>query len=99
VQQDFAQYLVEWGWVGGGAWIALWCLGIFHGLRWFWNRLRAGHAFLAESWIHLAALAALAGVVLHALVDFPLQSPALLGVALFALAVTLSRLAGTRIRG
>jgi hypothetical protein len=72
LHEDYLQTLLEWGWIGSAVWGAFVLGGIAVGIRnlrslgaWEWRpRYR--------SVLSLAVLA-LAGVALHALVDFPLQ--------------------------
>jgi O-antigen ligase len=65
--QDYLQTLIEWGWVGASVWAVLFFGGMircFHLCR----RMRS-----AENTLLFTTGLALAGVALHALVDFPLQ--------------------------
>jgi O-antigen ligase len=65
--QDYLQTLLEWGWAGASVWAVLFFGGL---LRCFLicRRLR-----FSESALFFGSGLALAGVALHALVDFPLQ--------------------------
>jgi hypothetical protein len=72
LHEDYLQTLLEWGWVGS----ALWATYLFGGISVALASLRAERA---KQWsgrrrlfLQLSLLA-LAGVALHALVDFPLQ--------------------------
>jgi len=65
--QDYLQTLIEWGWAGASVWGVLFFGGMIRCFH-FWRRMRS-----AESALLLASGLALAGVALHALVDFPLQ--------------------------
>ena len=64
---DYIQSLVEWGWARAGIWAVLFFGGMircFYFCRWMRS---------AESALLFTSGLALAGVALHALVDFPLQ--------------------------
>lgn len=69
--QDYLQTLVEWGYVGA----ALWALLIFGAIAYSIRRALRHRETLSDSArvIHFAIVTALLGVLLHALVDFPLQ--------------------------
>jgi hypothetical protein len=87
---DWMQYFVEWGFLGGGVWLALWSLPVrraaqqiglvgHSGFRLEGARSRGSQ----ERWrrslealrrhLFFGASLALAGVLVHALMDFPLQ--------------------------
>ena len=72
LHQDYLQTVLEWGWIGA----ALWSVYFFVGIVIEIQNLRSSRA---AEWIPRyrsflpLALLALAGVALHALVDFPLQ--------------------------
>lgn len=78
--EDYLQAAIEWGWIGAGLWGVL----LFGGMaRLLWR----GHPE-PDARLRLGCGLALAGMALHALVDFPFQIPslqlyaaALLGVA------------------
>jgi len=71
LHQDYLQTLLEWGWVGGSLWALLFFGGIVvairsyreNGLEWTPRRRL----------LQPLVIIALAGLALHALVDFPLQ--------------------------
>ena len=69
--QDYLQTLVEWGWVGA----ALWAILVLGGIPAAWKITRARRVNFAPGTRTLlsASIIALAGVLIHALVDFPLQ--------------------------
>lgn len=71
--QDYLQMLIEWGWVGSAFW-ACWIFGgVFLGAgRLFRNytKLSLEHRILLGS-----SLLALLSVLIHAMVDFPMQVP------------------------
>jgi len=73
LHQDYLQTLLEWGWVGGALWASLFLGGIAVAFR---NRFSGSRA---ESWsprqrlLLPLVLLGLGSVMLHALVDFPLQ--------------------------
>ena len=69
--QDYLQTLIEWGYVGGGAWAALLFGGLLNSIaRLFRHRDRLP---IDVRVTHFALVTGLMGVLLHALVDFPLQ--------------------------
>ena len=80
--EDYLQTLVEWGFIGAALWAALFLGG--------WVTAAARHARHGAVWpestrlFSLGCLLSLAGVGLHALVDFPLQIASL---ALYAAVV------------
>jgi O-antigen ligase len=72
LHEDYLQIAMEWGWLGSALWAALFVGGIIFALvnlrkpearTWSWRRRL----------ILPLAVIALAGVALHAAVDFPLQ--------------------------
>jgi len=65
--QDYLQTLIEWGWIGGGVWAFLFFGGMIRCFH-FCRRMRS-----TENALLFTSGLALAGVALHALVDFPLQ--------------------------
>ena len=69
--QDYLQAMIEWGWLGAGA------LGLlfFGGMVALWRQARVSRkaGLRDDAALHHATLLALAGVALHAMVDFPLQ--------------------------
>jgi O-antigen ligase len=76
--EDYLQTAIEWGWAGAGVWCALFFGGIIRCFH-FCRRMRS-----AEKALLFVSGLALAGVALHALVDFPLQIASLqLYVAVF----------------
>jgi hypothetical protein len=76
---DALQTLMEWGWSGAAAWAVILTGGF---ARAVWMGVRKGSA---ESRILPAACAfSLAGVMVHALVDFPLQ---IASIQLFAVMI------------
>jgi hypothetical protein len=72
--QDYLQTLMEWGYLGSAVWAAL----FFGGLRKAIVRLRQPGSWQSEarllSW---ACIVSLSGLLVHSLVDFPLQIPSL----------------------
>lgn len=67
---DYLQTLIEWGWLGAG----LWSLLFFGGMARLFSNWRKTRAFGTSDRVLLFTSGlALAGVALHALVDFPLQ--------------------------
>jgi hypothetical protein len=75
--QDYLQTIVEWGLLGAAAWGLI----LFGGLRSGFARLRRfrreGAGMTREEGIVLGALASLIGVLLHSMIDFPLQIPSI----------------------
>jgi hypothetical protein len=73
--QDYLQALMEWGYLGSALWAALWFGGLATAM--------ARHRRQARSWdtetrlLSSACLLSMCGLLLHALVDFPLQIPSL----------------------
>ena len=73
--EDYLQAVIEWGWIGAGAWAVLFGGGIAAGIFGYWRRgsllARFDRIFL------FTVVLALFGLALHATVDFPLQIPSL----------------------
>jgi O-antigen ligase len=67
VHNDYLQYVIEWGWVGGLLWAMLVGGAVKAGIQAYRN------ADGREQLILVTSLAALSGVFAHALVDWPLQ--------------------------
>jgi O-antigen ligase len=68
--EDYLQTLIEWGWFGAFFWAVILLGGLVVGVRTL-GKSRQGSAETRV--LVLAALVAVIGVALHALVDFPLQ--------------------------
>jgi hypothetical protein len=68
-QQDYLQTVIEWGWLGAAGWFVLLAGGLIRGVR----TLRTGNLEFADRTLLFVSLLALLGVLLHALVDYPLQ--------------------------
>jgi hypothetical protein len=72
LHQDYLQTVLEWGWVGSGLWALLLFWGIAIGIR-------SCNESAAQGWaprrrlLQPYVVAALIGVALHGLVDFPFQ--------------------------
>jgi len=72
LHEDYLQTLLEWGWLGSSLWALLFFGGIAIGIRSYKKSP-------AQAWtprrrlLQPLVIVALAGVALHALVDFPLQ--------------------------
>ena len=75
--EDYLQTIVEWGILGAGAWGWI----VFGGLKTGFLRLarfrRECEEISREEGIVLGAVMGVAGVLLHALLDFPLQIPSI----------------------
>ncbi len=72
LHEDYLQTVIEWGWLGSALWALLFFGGIFVAI----NNVRKREArewSLRRRLILQMSILALAGVALHALVDFPLQ--------------------------
>lgn len=67
--QDYVQTLIEWGWVGGLLWAGLLLGGLATALR----TLVRERLDFPTRWLLFSCVAALAGVLIHAAMDFPLQ--------------------------
>jgi hypothetical protein len=72
LHQDYLQTVLEWGWVGSLLWALLFFGGIAVGIR-SYNRYAARDWLPRRRVLQPVAIAALAGVALHAVVDFPFQ--------------------------
>ncbi len=71
LHQDYLQTIIEWGWLGAAVWAVLFFGGMGNGVMELWSN---GRRMLPRYRITVRlAVIALAGVALHALVDFPLQ--------------------------
>ncbi len=69
--EDYLQTLVEWGWVGASLWAVVMFGGLVSSLaRAFRHRQKLSSSVRVS---HFALIVGLLGVLLHALVDFPLQ--------------------------
>jgi hypothetical protein len=72
LHEDYLQTIIEWGWIGSACWAFLFFGAIWVGMR----SLRRGDEISLRGRQRLfltASTLALAGVALHALIDFPLQ--------------------------
>lgn len=67
---DALQTPMDWGWMGASAWSLLLMGGLIRGLR---SMKRSGRSDRGLGILSAACVFSLAGVILHALVDFPLQ--------------------------
>ncbi|NBB79020.1 MAG: hypothetical protein GVY36_06170 [Verrucomicrobia bacterium] len=87
---DFLHNLVEWGWIGGGGWIALWLFILWTGALAFWRRLDDRGSWTRRDWIAFTAWLGVGSCVVHAQVDFPLQSAGVLATAMVGGALILA---------
>jgi hypothetical protein len=67
---DALQTLMDWGWAGASAWAVIFSGALFRGLRVAKNSWRSNRA---AGILAVVGMFSLGGVMLHALVDFPLQ--------------------------
>lgn len=79
---DFLHNLIEWGWIGGTGWIALWLLILAAGFLAICRRLNGTGSWTRRDWIAFAAWLGVGTCIVHAQVDFPLQSPGILATAM-----------------
>ncbi|MEP6956183.1 MAG: hypothetical protein ABI883_05105 [Chthoniobacterales bacterium] len=71
LHNDYLQTLLEWGWIGGVLWAGLFFGGMLVALR---SLAKEGRSWYPRQRLFLpVTLVALAGVAIHAAVDFPLQ--------------------------
>ncbi len=73
LHNDYLQTLMEWGWIGGLLWGALFFGGMFAGWRSLGKREISSRWHPRQRVLLLVALVGLSGLALHAAVDFPLQ--------------------------
>ncbi|MDB6034600.1 MAG: O-antigen polymerase [Verrucomicrobiales bacterium] len=66
--EDYLEYAIEWGWLGAAMWAALIFGGIILGIR----RFLVSREFESR-WLLFCSLLGIAGTLLHAFLDFPLQ--------------------------
>jgi hypothetical protein len=72
LHQDYLQTVLEWGWLGSSVWALLFFGGIAVGIR-SYNRYARREWTPRRRVLQPLAVIALAGVAIHALVDFPFQ--------------------------
>jgi len=72
LHEDYLQTVLEWGWVGSSVWALLFVGGIAIGIR-SYKKSAAQDWTPRRRLLQPLVIVALAGVALHALVDFPLQ--------------------------
>lgn len=71
LHQDYLETIIEWGWFGAALWAVVFFGGMGNGVMELWSN---GRRMLPRYRLMMTlALFALAGVAMHALVDFPLQ--------------------------
>jgi O-Antigen ligase len=73
LHNDYLQTLMEWGWVGGLLWAALFFGGMVVGIRSLTTKGQSRGWYPRQRLLLPVSLIALGGVALHAAVDFPLQ--------------------------
>jgi len=81
--QDYLQTLIEWGAVGTAAWVAIYAGAILRLMR----RRREARRQDRNEIVASTALIALFMVLVHALVDFPLQIPSIQWLVVFYLSI------------
>jgi len=81
--QDWLQGLIEWGYAGFAAWVVLFGGSMIR----LWKRIREAAALGQPEITSTIPLLALTLVLIHGLVDFPLQIPAIQLLVVFYLAV------------
>jgi O-antigen ligase/polysaccharide polymerase Wzy-like membrane protein len=72
LHEDYLQTVLEWGWLGSSLWALLFFGAIAVGIR-SYNRYAGWDWMPRRRVLQPLAIVALAGVALHALVDFPFQ--------------------------
>jgi hypothetical protein len=72
LHEDYLQTLMEWGWLGGSLWALLFFGGITVGIRSYSKHARRDWTPRRRV-VQPFVIIALAGVALHAVVDFPFQ--------------------------
>jgi hypothetical protein len=72
LHEDYLQTILEWGWLGSSLWALLFFGGIVVGIS-SYNRYALRNWMPRRRVMQPVAMIALAGVALHALVDFPFQ--------------------------
>jgi hypothetical protein len=92
LHQDYLQTIIEWGWLGAALWAVLFCGSMANGVMQLWNDERP--MLPRYRLLMRLALVALAGVAIHALVDFPLQIASVELYAAVALGITAAKIAG-----
>jgi len=72
LHEDYLQTVMEWGWLGSSLWALLFFGGIMIGIL-SYNRYATRDWIPRRRVLQPVAIVALAGVAIHALVDFPFQ--------------------------
>jgi O-Antigen ligase len=72
LHQDYLQTILEWGWLGSSLWALLFFGGLVVGIRGY-KRHATRNWMPRRRVMQPLAIVALAGVAMHALVDFPFQ--------------------------
>jgi O-antigen ligase len=67
VHNDYLQFIIEWGWIGAAFWAALLGGGFVAGVKAYRGGIAEQRLILA------AAMIGLGGVLVHAMIDWPLQ--------------------------
>jgi O-antigen ligase len=71
--EDYLETLIDWGWLGTLSWSVLVAGALARGIR----RYLRESASSSQQWLLFGSLVALGGVLAHAIIDFPLQIPAI----------------------
>jgi hypothetical protein len=81
---DALQTLMDWGWAGASAWAVIFCGALFRGL---WVAKNSWRSNRAANILAVVGMFSLGGVMLHGLVDFPLQIASIQLIALMVSAM------------
>jgi hypothetical protein len=73
LHEDYLQTLMEWGWIGSAAWALLFFGSMAAAVRTLRRRRTDSMLSGRQRLLLISSVLALAGIALHALVDFPLQ--------------------------
>lgn len=78
--QDYLQTIIEWGWPGGCLWAGILLGGLVQGIRAFLRQRKSSPS--SPAYETLGLVLALAGILIHAFFDYPLQVFSLLSFTL-----------------
>ncbi len=74
---DFLQTVTEWGILGAAAWGVLIVGGLWNGLRLLRRKRAANGQIDGEEALTIGLMLVMAGVLIHGMIDFPLQIPSI----------------------